>query len=74
MGQLISTMKSVGGAETVLLHKLISLTTHDSAGVAVGVDVGLGCAQYFPPVFKKNGPRSLSPPHTSISLPLQTAV
>ena len=46
-------MKSVGGVETTLLHKLTSFTKHDSAGVAVGVAVGLGCAQYLPPVFRK---------------------
>jgi hypothetical protein len=46
-------------------------------GVAVAVAVGVGLAapaQYLPPVFRKNGPRSLSPPHTIISLALQTAV
>ena len=43
-------------------------------GVGEGVGVGSGCAQYRPPVFKKNGPLSLSPPQTIISLPLQTAV
>ena len=40
--------------------------------VAVGVGVGVGtpdCAQYLPPVFKKN-----SPPQTIISLPVHTAV
>jgi hypothetical protein len=45
-----------------------------AVAVAVGVGVGPDCAQYRPPVFKKNGPLSLSPPQTIISLPLQTAV
>lgn len=46
-------------------------------GVAVAVAVGVGLAppaQYLLPVFKKKGARSLSPPQTIISLPLQTAV
>ena len=44
-------------------------------GVAVAVGVGLAPpAQYLLPVFKKKGARSLSPPQTIISLPLQTAV
>jgi hypothetical protein len=32
-----------------------------------------GCAQYLPPVFKEVNPSGL-PPHTIISLPVQTAV
>ena len=44
--------------------------------VAVGVGVGVGapaCAQYLPPVF--NTPwAELTPPQTTISLPVQTAV
>ena len=51
-----------------------------AVGVAVAVEVGVavgvgpGPAQYLPPVFKKKGPLSLSPPQTIFSLPLQTAV
>lgn len=43
--------------------------------VAVGVGVGTvgGCAQYFPPELEVPLP-SLCPPHTIISLPVQTAV
>src|SRR5205085_633820 len=43
-------------------------------GVAVGVGVGDGpeCAQYLPPV--STGVPPNSPPQTSISLPVQTAV
>jgi len=45
--------------------------------VGVGVEVGVGegpdCAQYLPPV--SEGPKWLSnPPHTIISVPVQTAV
>jgi hypothetical protein len=47
-----------------------------SVGVAVGVEVGLGvgpdCTQYLPPV--SNAIEELPPPHTIISLPVQTAV
>jgi hypothetical protein len=46
-------------------------------GVAVGVGVGLGggpdCAQYLPPVSKLLK-KSLRPPQTIISLPVQIAV
>ena len=41
-------------------------------GGAVGVGVGVvgGCAQYLPPVFTR--PLPPCPPHTTISLPVQT--
>ena len=41
-------------------------------GVGVGVGLGPPCAQYLPPVFKLVDTRR--PPHTIISVPVQTAV
>ena len=43
-----------------------------AVGVAVGVGVGPACAQYLPPVFKKV--LISAPPHTIISLLVETAV
>jgi hypothetical protein len=46
-------------------------------GVTVGVGVGVGggpdCAQYFPPLLESVDDPSM-PPHTIISLPVQTAL
>jgi hypothetical protein len=47
----------------------------DGASLGIGVGVALDCAQYLPPVLVSvllN--RSTMPPHTIISLPVQTAV
>ena len=41
-------------------------------GVGLGVAVGPDCVQYLPPV--SNATAALPPPHTTISLPVQTAV
>jgi hypothetical protein len=71
----------VGVTVTVAVAVAVGVTVGVTValGVAVGVAVAVGVglappAQYLPPVFKKNGPRSLRPPQTIISLPLQTAV
>ena len=65
-----------GLAVVVAVAVAVGVEVGVAVAVEVGVAVGVGpdCAQYRPPVFKKKGPLSLSPPQTIISLPLQTAV
>ena len=50
----------------------------DAVGLGVGVGVGVGvgkpdCAEYLPPVLEMQGLPTSHPPHTIISLPVQTA-
>ena len=47
-----------------------------AVGVGVGVGVGPNCAQYLAPVLfaPKPSPKKTAPPHTIISVPVQTAV
>ena len=63
----------LGGRVAVAVAVGVAVELAVAVGVAVGVGEPAG-AQYFPPVLRKKGPKSLRPPHTSISLPLQTAV
>ena len=55
-GQLIWTVKSVGGVGTTLLHELTCSTKHDSAGVGVGVaSVWAGWRAVSPACVQKKG-------------------
>ena len=67
---------NLGVGEGLAVVVAVAVAVGVAVAVEVGVAVGVGpdWAQYRPPVFKKNGPLSLSPPQTIISLPLQTAV
>ena len=67
---------NLGVGEGLAVVVAVAVAVGVAVAVEVGVAVGVGpdSAQYLPPVFKKNGPLSLSPPQTIISLPLQTAV
>jgi hypothetical protein len=83
VGEGLGVKVGVAVGVGVGVNVAVAVAVGDAVGVAVGVGLSVGvgvavglcvAAQYFPPVFKKKGPKSLSPPHTSISLPLQTAV
>lgn len=50
----------------------VGVTVGVAVAVGVGVGVGDSSAQYLPPVFKT--PELFTPPQTTISLPIQTAV
>jgi len=72
VGEGLAVVVAVAVAVGVAVAVEVGVAVAVEVGVAVGV--GPDSAQYLPPVFKKNGPLSLSPPQTIISLPLQTAV
>jgi hypothetical protein len=66
----------VGDAVGVGVGVGVDVAVGVGVDVAVAVGVGVGVcegAQYLPPVFKK-APLISMPPHTIISLPVQTAV
>jgi hypothetical protein len=70
-------MQGVGVGLTVGVPVAVAVGVAEGLAVGVGVGVGVGpdCAQYLPPVLVLvllN--RSTIPPHTIISLPVQTAV
>ena len=71
LGVVVAVAVGVAVAVAVAVGVAVELAV--AVGVAVGVGEPAG-AQYLPPVFKKKGPKSVRPPHTIISLPLQTAV
>ena len=75
-GQLTSTVKSVGRVKTTLSQYPALVTVHVSVGVGVGVAVGVGpgSTQYLPPVLATALFRSITPPQTIISVPVQTPV
>ncbi len=62
----------VGVAVGVAVAVAVAVGVGDSVAVGVGLGVGPDCAQYLPPLLKEV--KSVNPPHTIISVSVQTAV
>jgi len=76
VGRNLGVGVTLGVAVGVGVDVAVGVTVAFGVAVAVGAGVGVDdpdCARYFPPVLKKVLPPS-SPPHTIISLPIDTAV
>ena len=69
---------AVGVGEDVGVAVAVAVAVGVAVAVAVAVGVGVGvapdCAQYLPPVARYVGNGAWIPPHTIISLLVQTAV
>ena len=78
VGDIVTMGVAVGVAVLVAVGVGLGVAVTVAVAVAVAVAVGVGVeeaksAQYLPPVFRPLGLIS-HPPHTIISLPVQTAV